>query len=59
MVDDATAKPGAEVSLEKATDYAAIAGFGVLLMPGLVVDRVVVQAGDLPEPDGVARCIGR
>jgi small redox-active disulfide protein 2 len=37
-----------EADVEKVTDPAAIAGYGVLATPGLVVDGDVVVAGKVP-----------
>jgi hypothetical protein len=36
------------------TDFAAIAGFGVVSTPGIVIDGKVVHAGGLPKADDVA-----
>ncbi len=55
MVRDQAAKLGIEVNVEKVTDYAAIAGFGIASTPGIVIDGKVVHAGGLPRPDDVAR----
>ena len=57
MVKDAAAKAGVEVTVEKVTDYAEIAGYGIASTPGIVVDGKVVHAGGLPKPDDVARWI--
>jgi hypothetical protein len=57
MVKDAASKAGVEVSVEKVTDYAEIAGYGIASTPGLVVDGKVVHAGGLPKPEDVARWI--
>lgn len=48
-------KLGVPVTIEKVTDYAAIAGFGIASTPGIVVDGKVVHAGGLPRPDDLAR----
>ena len=53
MVRDAAAKLGVEVSLEKITDVAAIARFGVMATPGVVVDGKLVHAGGLPTATAV------
>jgi small redox-active disulfide protein 2 len=58
MVRDAAARAGVEVRVEKVTDYAAIAGYGIAATPGLVVDGKVVHAGGLPKAEDVARWIG-
>ena len=57
MVKDAATKAGVEVTVEKVTDYAEIAGYGIASTPGLVVDGKVVHAGGLPKPEDVARWI--
>ncbi len=48
-------KLGVEIELEKVTDYAAIAGYGIASTPGLVIDGKVVHAGGLPKSDDVAK----
>jgi small redox-active disulfide protein 2 len=48
-------KLGVPVSIEKVTDYAAIAGYGIAATPGIVIDGNVVHAGGLPKPDDLAR----
>lgn len=55
MVRAEAEKLGVSVELEKVTDYAAIAGFGVVSTPGLVIDGKVVHAGGLPKPEDVAK----
>jgi len=42
-------KLGIAVSVEKITDYAAIAGYGIAATPGVVIDGKVVHAGGLPK----------
>lgn len=42
-------KLGVAVSVEKITDYAAIAGYGIASTPGVVIDGKVVHAGGLPK----------
>ena len=39
---------GVDAEIEKVTDYAAIAGYGVMSTPGLVVDDRVVLYGRVP-----------
>lgn len=58
MVKDAAERAGIEVRVEKVTDYATIAGYGIASTPGLVVDGKVVHAGGLPKAEDVARWIG-
>lgn len=57
MVKDAAIKAGVDVTVEKVTDYAEIAGYGIASTPGLVVDGKVVHAGGLPKAEDVARWI--
>jgi small redox-active disulfide protein 2 len=45
---------GVPVTIEKVTDYAAIAGYGIAATPGIVVDGTVVHAGGLPKADDIA-----
>lgn len=54
MVKAEAAKLGLEITLEKVTDYAAIAGFGIAATPGIVIDGKVVHAGGLPKAEDVA-----
>ncbi|MDO9057530.1 MAG: thioredoxin family protein [Bradyrhizobium sp.] len=55
MVQTEADRLGVPVSIEKVTDYAAIAGYGIASTPGIVVDGKVVHAGGLPRPDDLAR----
>jgi small redox-active disulfide protein 2 len=48
-------RQGVEIELEKITDYAAIASFGIASTPGIVIDGKVVHAGGLPKADDVAK----
>lgn len=41
---------GIDATVEKVQDYAAIAGYGVMSTPGLVVDDQVVVSGRVPKP---------
>ncbi len=41
---------GIPIHVEKVTDLAEIAAFGVLATPGVVLDGKVVHAGGLPKP---------
>lgn len=45
---------GIAVSVEKITDYAEIARYGVVSTPGVLVDGALVHAGGLPRPEAVA-----
>ena len=55
MVQTEADRLGVPVTIEKVTDYAAIAGFGIASTPGIVIDGKVVHAGGLPRPDDLAR----
>lgn len=55
MVRAEAAKLGVEVNVEKITDFAQIAGFGVVSTPGIVVDGKVVHAGGLPKSEDLAK----
>lgn len=55
MVQTEASKLGVPVSIEKVTDYAAIAGYGVVSTPGIVIDGKVVHAGGLPKAEDIAR----
>ena len=54
MIRKEADKLGVAVSVEKVTDYAVIAGYGILAMPGIVIDGKVVHAGGLPKAEDVA-----
>jgi small redox-active disulfide protein 2 len=55
MVQAEADKLGIPVTIEKVTDYAAIAGYGIVSTPGIVMDGKVVHAGGLPKPDDLTR----
>jgi small redox-active disulfide protein 2 len=48
-------KLGVPVKIEKVTDYAAIAGYGIASTPGIVIDGKVVHAGGLPKLEDLAQ----
>lgn len=54
MVKAEADRLGIVVALEKVTDYAAIAGYGIASTPGIVVDGKVVHAGGLPKTEDIA-----
>jgi small redox-active disulfide protein 2 len=55
MVRAEAAKLGVDVQVEKVSDYAQIAGFGVVATPGIVIDGKVVHAGGLPKIEDLAK----
>ncbi|MBS0521827.1 MAG: TM0996/MTH895 family glutaredoxin-like protein [Proteobacteria bacterium] len=55
MVKDAATRLGIDVKVEKVTDYAEIARFGIASTPGIVVDGKVVHAGGLPKEDALEK----
>ena len=55
MVRSEADRLGIDVTVEKVTDYAEIAGYGVASTPGIVIDDKLVHAGGLPKPDDLAR----
>ena len=57
MVKDAATQAGVEVTVEKVTDYAEIAGYGIASTPGIMVDGKVMHAGGLPRAEDLARWI--
>jgi small redox-active disulfide protein 2 len=55
---EALAALGVEASIEKVTDFAEIAGHGVMRTPALVVDGQVVAAGRVPTARGIVALLG-
>ena len=55
MVKAEAARLGVDVEVEKVSDYATIAGYGVLSTPGIVIDGKVVHAGGLPKPEDLTK----
>ena len=55
MVRSEAQKLGVEVTIEKVTDYAEIAKFGIVSTPGVVIDGKVVHAGGLPKAEDLAQ----
>lgn len=54
MMRDEAARLGLPAKIEKVTDYAEIAGYGIASTPGIVVDGKVVHAGGLPKIEDIA-----
>jgi small redox-active disulfide protein 2 len=57
MAEEAVASLGIEATVEEVTDYAAIASYGVLRTPALVIDGTVFLSGRVPNRDEVRRII--
>jgi small redox-active disulfide protein 2 len=56
---DALAAMGAEAAVEKVTDFAEIASYGVMSTPALVVDDQVVVSGRVPKVDEIEALLTR
>jgi small redox-active disulfide protein 2 len=54
MVEAEAARLGIPVTIEKVTDFAAIAGYGAMATPGIVIDGKLVHAGGLPRVEDLA-----
>lgn len=52
-VRDTLTDLGLAAEVEKVTDYGAIAGYGLMRTPGLVIDGEVVVAGRVPSRDEI------
>jgi small redox-active disulfide protein 2 len=48
LTEQALAELGRPIEVEKVTDYAEIAAYGVMSTPALVVDEQVLMAGHIP-----------
>ncbi len=55
MVKNAASRLGIDIKVEKITDYAEIAKFGIASTPGIVIDGKVVHAGGLPKEDALEK----
>ncbi len=55
LVSSEAAKLGIEIEIEKITDYAQMASFGIMSTPGVAIDGKVVHAGGLPKAEDVAK----
>jgi small redox-active disulfide protein 2 len=53
----ATEELGLACELEKITDIAEIARFGVMMTPGLAVDGVIKSTGKLLSPDDIKKLL--
>jgi len=59
MVKAAARSLGVEVRIEKITDFAEIARFGILATPGVVIDDKVVHSGGLPKEEDLMHWLQR
>ncbi|SEJ39070.1 thioredoxin family protein [Demequina mangrovi] len=50
---EAATELGLDATFEKVTDYGAIAGYGVMRTPGLVVDEKLLVSGRVPTASAV------
>ena len=55
LIEAEAGKLGVAITLEKVTDYADIAAWGIAATPAVVVDGKVVQAGGLPKIEDIDR----
>lgn len=55
---EVTAEMGLTASFEKVEDYAAIAAYGVMSTPALVLDGKVLFSGRVPTPAHLKEIIG-
>lgn len=55
----ALADLGLDATVEKVTDYAQIAGYGVMSTPGLVVDDHVILQGRVPTVAALGVLLGQ
>lgn len=58
LVRDVVAEYGVSATVEKVTDMMAIAGFGVMSTPAVVVDGEVKLAGKVPSKEDIKQLIG-
>jgi small redox-active disulfide protein 2 len=55
MVRAEAEKLGVAVKIEKVTDYAEIASYGIISTPSIIVDGKVVHVGGLPKAEDLAK----
>ncbi len=56
-VEGAAKAAGIDVEIEKVTDIVAIAGFGVMSTPGLVINEKVVSSGRVLSEQEIAKML--
>ena len=57
LIEEIAREKGVEIVLQKVTDVAQIAGYGVMSTPGVVIDGKVVHAGGVPDRGKVSAWI--
>ncbi|MEZ5185025.1 MAG: thioredoxin family protein [Candidatus Nanopelagicales bacterium] len=57
--NEAVTALGLEVTVQKVTDPAEIASYGIMRTPGLVVDEQVLVSGRVPKTDEIAGLLSR
>lgn len=55
--EEAAKQAGIEFDLEKVTDLKKIAGFGVMMTPGLVIDGEVKSVGKVLSPEEIKKLL--
>ena len=58
LTEQALAELGRPEQVEKVTDYAAIAAYGVMSTPAIVVDDQVLMAGRIPALASLKQALG-
>lgn len=56
-VTQALQAEGLQAEVDKVTDPAQIAGYGVMRTPGLVIDERLVVSGRVPGPEEIGRLL--
>lgn len=57
LVQEAVAESGVEATIEKVTDFNAIAGYGVFSTPAVIIDGQVKCVGKVPSKKEIAEWI--
>ncbi|SDO62742.1 thioredoxin family protein [Desulforhopalus singaporensis] len=58
LVSEAVKEAGVEATIEKVTDFNAIAGYGVFSTPAVIVDGEVKCVGKVPTKKEIRKWIG-
>jgi len=58
LIEAVAAERGVAIQLDKVTDFAKIAAYGVMSTPGVVIDGTVVHAGGVPSREAVQGWFG-